>query len=76
MLTYLTQIHWPTFFISFTLFIILASFWSLVRALMAKSRADKQVKKAEKVHGEMMNKLKEQEKKAQELLEKYRSEHK
>ena len=50
--------HWPTFFLSLTIFIIAVNIWNVVKYTIARERARARVKQSEAIQQKLLQKLK------------------
>jgi hypothetical protein len=72
MLNVFSDFHWPTFFISLILFIVVVNLWILIKAYFFKARAEAKVKKMEKSVEDLLEKLKTEDKKIEGLIQKFK----
>jgi len=71
MFNFFSEFHLPTFFITFVVFILISSVWNLIKAYMLKSKAEARVKESDKKLEELMQKLNSEDRKIDALIKKF-----
>ena len=71
-MTIFSGFHWPTFFISLAVFILVANLWNVFRFTIARNRAANKVKQADVALKTMLQKLRADTREIEGLIAKFK----